>query len=399
MKLQTPYFVINQEILEKNIREFQEALAELWPYSQLAYSIKTNSLPWLLRFMKERQIFAEAVSDEEYELAELCGFQGEEIIFNGPIKTRDGLQNAFNGKSFINLDSKEELAYIEKYHPDISGNLGLRININPNWFHSEDIGYADDGFRFGYSDETGDFEKALKVIQSLYHCNNIGLHLHCNSITRSLEVYEAIAKYAALLIEKYHLSPSYVDIGGGFFGGVEGKPTARDYINKIKNELEKVINIKETKLILEPGSALIGSAADLVTSVLDVKETVKARIVTTDGSRVHIDPLWKKTGYMHTLETTGNVIPTSQIICGYTCMDHDRLMILKDQKELSQGDRIIYHRVGAYSMTLGGAFIRYFPDIYIKNKECIQQIRERMTVREYMAIQSKRIRKDYEEIN
>ena len=80
-------------------------------------------------------------------------------------------------------------------------------------------------------------------------------------------------------------------------------------------------------------------------------------------------------------------------------MDHDRLMILKDQKELSQGDRIIYHRVGAYSMTLGGAFIRYFPDIYIKNKECIQQIRERMTVKEYMAIQSKRIRKDYEEIN
>lgn len=91
---------------------------------------------------EERQIFAEAVSDEEYELAELCGFQGEEIIFNGPIKTRDGLQNAFNGKSFINLDSKEELAYIEKYHPDISGNLGLRININPNWFHSEDIGYS-----------------------------------------------------------------------------------------------------------------------------------------------------------------------------------------------------------------------------------------------------------------
>lgn len=76
-------------------------MAELWPYSQLAYSIKTNSLPWLLRFMKERQIFAEAVSDEEYELAELCGFQGEEIIFNGPIKTRDGLQNALRASHLL----------------------------------------------------------------------------------------------------------------------------------------------------------------------------------------------------------------------------------------------------------------------------------------------------------
>ena len=72
------------------------------------------------------------------------------------------------------------------------------------------------------------------------------------------------------------------------------KPSASEYISAVKDELSKIIDPQKTKLIIEPGSAIIGSAVDLCTSVLDVKDTNKSRIVTTDGSRIHIDPLWKK---------------------------------------------------------------------------------------------------------
>lgn len=80
----------------------------------------------------------------------------------------------------------------------------------------------------------------------------LGLHLHCNSVTRSLNVYRAIARYAANLIKKYDLELSFIDIGGGFFGGVEGKPTPKQYISCIKEELETVVDVNETKLIVEP---------------------------------------------------------------------------------------------------------------------------------------------------
>ena len=139
-------------------------------------------------------------------------------------------------------------------------------------------------------------------------------------------------------------------------------------------------------MIVEPGSAIIGSAVDLYTSVLDVKDTSNARIVTTDGSRIHIDPLWAKSRYLFELSSANNRKISRQIICGYTCMDHDRIMALENENEISVGDQIIYKRVGAYSMTFGGMFIRYYPNVYVKKDNDIICVRKRITTEEYYKI-------------
>ena len=342
--MKTPYFLILENELNANVMAFQNALKELWPNSKLAYSVKTNSLPWLLKYLKEKDALAEVVSDEEYQLAKLCGYADDEIVYNGPIKGEQQFKSAVDGKAFINLDSAKDLEYLTKYKGDTCENIGIRVNVDSSVFSHEDIGYEEDGFRFGFAVENGEFEKALHTIRDIYGVAKIGLHLHCNSITRSLNVYREIARYAANLIRKYNLEVSFVDMGGGYFGGVEGKPTPKDYVTVIKDELSSVINPAETTLIVEPGSAIIGSTVELHTSVLDVKDTIHARIVTTDGSRIHIDPLWAKKRYMFSSNAQDDKKHPKQIICGYTCMDHDRIMVLENEKELQVGDEIIYHR-------------------------------------------------------
>lgn len=391
MNRQTPYFFISEEKLHSNLSSFQKAFSKLWSNSKVAYSVKTNSLPWLLQYLNQNNTLAEVVSDEEYQLAKKCGFNDDAIIFNGPIKGEVQFQAALAGHAVINLDSKNDLMYLKKHGNQNSSNIGIRVNLNPELFNTQDIDYQLDGFRFGFSDDTAEFENALKIVKSVVGNQRIGLHLHCNSITRSLNVYKTIANYAAALIQKYHLDISYVDIGGGFFGGVEGKPTPYDYIAIIKKELENVISIDNTTLIIEPGSAIIGSVADFYTSVIDVKNTGKSRIVTTDGSRINIDPLWMRSKYMFSIrQQEAKPLYEKQIVCGYTCMDHDRMMILQNEPELVVGDTIVYHRIGAYSMTFGGPFIRYFPDVYVeKNDGTILQIRNRMTVEDYYQIQYK----------
>lgn len=388
--MKTPYFLISEEKLNANIRNFKKALQDLWPNSMLAYSVKTNSLPWILQYLKDADVIAEVVSDEEYQLAKLCGYSDNHIVFNGPIKGEETFQQAFLGKAVINLDSTKDLEYLKRYGKDIKGCVGIRVNVDPKVFNPEDIGYEEDGFRFGFSEETGDFVKALNCIQNVCPNCDIGIHLHCNSITRSINVYIALARYAVELVKKYSIKLSFIDMGGGYFGGVEGKPVPYDYISAIKNELMRQINPNETKLIVEPGSAIIGSAVDLYTSVLDVKDTNCTRIVTTDGSRIHIDPLWKKTHYMYSLQSTElhHVQFDRQIVCGYTCMDHDRIMIVKNEKELHVDDKIIYHRVGAYSMTFGGMFIRYYPDVYVKLNDGIHKVRNRISAEDYYKINS-----------
>lgn len=386
MKETTPFFLISEETLQNNIRAFQNALGTYWPNSQLSYSIKTNSLPWLLKYLKNYKVMAEAVSDEEYQLAKKCGYSDNKIIFNGPIKGETQFELAVSNNALINLDSKADLKYLRKYAKGNGSNIGIRINIDPETFDKKDIGYVEDGFRFGFSDQTGELKKALDIYYSIWPSGKPGLHLHCNSVTRSLNVYRSIAAYASKLIHKYGLELTYIDMGGGFFGGVEGKPTPTDYIRVIYEELREAVDPYKTKLIVEPGSAIIGSAVDLYTTVLDIKDTKHARIVTTDGSRIHIDPLWGKSQYMFSVDSHQSVKKDKQIICGYTCMDHDRLMVLNNYQELNPGDKIIYHRVGSYSMTFGGMFIRYLPEVYVKKKNIITCVRKRISVDDYIKI-------------
>jgi diaminopimelate decarboxylase len=383
--METPFFLIHKKELDNNILNFKSALEKIWPNSRLAYSVKTNSLPWVLKHLKTQNVMAEVVSDEEYEIAQLCGFKEEEIVFNGPIKGKDAFLNSIHKGSIVNIDSKHELEIFKRNIKESSGNIGVRVNIDTSIFENNDVGYKEDGFRFGFAEENGDLSDALEILRFGDANNKIGLHFHCNSVTRSLDVYRKLAEYAKFIIEKYSISLSFIDIGGGFFGGVEGQPTATDYITAIHEVLKDTVDVETTMLIVEPGSAIIGSAVEFHTSVIDTKDTGKSRMVTTDGSRINIDPLWSKNKYLYRLELNdpkGEKLE-KQIICGYTCMDHDRMTTMWNERTFSIGDRIIYEKVGAYSMTFGGPFIRYFPDVYVKDQANLELVRKRMKVSDY----------------
>ena len=166
-----------------------------------------------------------------------------------------------------------------------------------------------------------------------------------------------------------------------------GKTTPEEYINVIKKNFEQVLNINKTTLIIEPGSAAVGSTFELHTSVIDIKDTIHGRIVTTDGSRIYIDPLWMKKGYMYETDAQKDNYPR-QVVCGYTCMDHDRLMVLENKPELAIGDHIIYYRVGNYTTTFGGPFIRPYPPVYVNKDGKLKMVRKQMTIEEYYQIET-----------
>lgn len=386
--METPFFLIHESLVDKNIDSFAKGMSQAWENTRLAYSVKTNALPWVLKKMRSRGVMAEVVSDEEYELALACGFEDTQIVFNGPIKGHRMLERALTKGAFVNLDSARDIE-LAKEHATKNSRLGIRINVPVSSFEESDVGYCEEGFRFGFSDNQGDVQRVLHELRSVTDGAALGLHLHCNSITRSLGVYKSIARYAATIIRKHEIEVSFIDIGGGFYGGIEGKPSPYEYARAIREELKGVIDPAAVTLLVEPGSGLIGSTTDLCTSVLDVKDTDRARIVTTDGSRVHVDPLWKKEAYTFSVDSDSNNTIPVQVICGYTCMDHDRLMVLNDSTELRVGDSIVYHRVGAYSMTLGGMFIRYYPEVYVKEKTGeLKIVRSRISTDEYIRINS-----------
>ena len=199
-----------------------------------------------------------------------------------------------------------------------------------------------------------------------------GLHLHQSSKTRSLAIYRSIAGTAVQIGREFGLDAlRYVDIGGGFFGGsfFPGKPTYAEYAETVCGTLREFYSPEKTALILEPGAAILATSMDYLTSVLNIREVRGHRIVTVDGSVVHINPFMNPHPTPFTMINPGVESTEEQIIGGSTCMELDRFYP-RDMKNLAQhNSKFLFHCCGAYMSTHNSSFINAAPNIYLKRGE------------------------------
>ena len=366
--IKTPCFVIETDRLHKNITAFKTALNSSFKHNILSYSVKTNSTPSLLSIIKNEEIFAEVVSYNEYNLALLLGFTPNQIIYNGPLKDQESFLHALENGAIVNIDTKRELLWLKLLPPNKVYNVGLRVNLNLMEISPEDCKEEEDYSRFGFSSENDEFETAIKMISKLGNVKLTGLHLHRTSKTRSLDVYRNICKYAIKIVKQYHLNLDYIDIGGGFYGDIPGKPNYKDYVEVIAKSLSSFFNLSKLTLIVEPGNAIIASPFTFYSSVIDTKLIGNKRIVVLDGSRNDIDPFFHKSDYFKSFLTysANRPVARNQVYVGCTCLENDKLFEMNDHFESHVGDIIKFSFVGAYTICLSPLFIRYIPRIYVQ---------------------------------
>lgn len=384
----TPAFVIDLPKLDKFAGQFEQAMQKYWPYSILGYSFKTNSLPWLVTYMRDRGAWAEVVSDAEYDLALALGYTADRIILNGPYKSRERLRSALLGGSIINLDAKRDVAWtieLAEEFPDTEFSVGLRINWDLESRCPGESTFGENSSRFGFSPENGELDRALSDLK-IAGVRVAGIHVHRNSQTQSLAVYQAAATVAAEIIMTRNLELDWIDIGGGFFASEDGSPTIDDYMRIIRETLQEVVDIERTCLITEPGGAIIAVPVEFHASVVDVKEIDSKRFVVTNASRTNIDPLFRRgRPYETQVLASGSDTVPEQIISGFTLVEGDRLMTLTDAPELELDDRIVFYKVGAYTMCLQPMFIEYLPAVYMRTAQGeLRMVRRKWGALEYL---------------
>lgn len=371
-----PFYRIKEKELLYDIGLLRDSLTENWGNFVMGYSFKTNSLPWLLSYLRKQGFYAEVVSAEEYDLAHRLGYPGRNIIYNGPIKDKKIFEAVLIAGGYVNLDSSQELAWMEELsalYPAREFSVGLRVNCDIASLCPDEELVEAEGGRFGYCFENGVLEAAIRQLTALPNVKVAGLHLHSSTQSRTVQVYGALAGMAVRIAREYGLSLSYVDMGGGYFGGRSDKPDYRDYFKEICRVLDTYFDREQTTLIAEPGVSLISRAATFETQVLDVKEIRGRKFVVTDGSRVNLNPLVTRHVYPHHIEYCSDINDRSQEdsqwICGATCMEYDRLFELVDDTALVPGDKIIYDTAGGYTMCLNPLFIHYFPAVIIEKAD------------------------------
>lgn len=382
--LETPYFLLDLQKLENNLHNMQNAFRAVWPKFEIGYSFKTNNLPWIASWMKAQGVYAEVVSTPEYELAKYVGYDDNQIIINGPNKGHTAITNILKAGGIVNIDSFEEIKFVQDNISELGSiKIGIRINFDLEAACPGETIPGKEPGRFGFNVENGDYAKAIELLQSIPGVSVVGLHGHHSTRTKSLKLFHAITTQICECAKQVP-NLEYVDLGGCLFGDKPGVPTFEQYAATIVSVLEKYGISQNVTLFMEPGAALIASPISYVCKVIGTKDIKGTRLVFTDGSVKQIAPQMNTIKFLSTMNTKkDNKIPR-QVVSGYSCIEMDRFLELKDANELTIGDEITILNTGAYSMVLSPLFIEYIPSVIVKDGDNYMVAREKWGTNEFV---------------
>lgn len=362
------FYLLDSAQFQRNYRELESAFQAVYPYFRIAYSYKTNYTPKLCRLVDEMGGYAEVVSEMEMEIALRCGVAAERMIWNGPVKHSDRVEELLLAGGCVNIDNLAEaqaIGEIARRHPNRTLHVGIRCNF--------DVG---DGTlsRFGFDVEGEDFDSLCRML-----ADSPGLHfkcLHCHFAKRRVEYWPARAKGILAVYEKlrerYGITPDRIDLGGGIYGKMPeclsrelgytppgydsyAKAAAAVFAEHFCKEASER-GEKRPELLIEPGSALVGDCMKFVARIDNIRQIRGKWIATATGSQKNIS--------MAGINPPMEVIAgggerqryTDADIAGYTCIESDYLYQHYDGW-LGAGDFVVISNCGSYSVVMKPPFI------------------------------------------
>ena len=293
------------------------------------------------------------------ELALRVGVVPKRIIWNGPIKNPDKVEEFLLKGGTINIDSIEELPVIrkvaEKYQNEVL-NIGIRCNYD-----------IEDGVRsrFGFDIDSEDYNRVINFVNEYDNLNLI--NFQCHFAKRQIEYWPARAKGMIAIIDKLGVIPQRIDLGGGLFGKMDESlkqqfsskiPNYVEYANAAATIIAEYFKNKDEKpeLIIEPGSALVGDCMKFVGTVKTIKNVRGKVIVSVLGSQKNIS----MTGVNPPIEliAMGNEQQYYKDVdfVGFTCIESDTLYKNYSGK-LAIDDVIVIYNCGSYSLVMKPPFI------------------------------------------
>lgn len=379
----SPLFVYSERTIRRKYRQLESAFATRYPHVTMGWSYKTNYLKAICAVMHSEGAYAEIVSRMEYDKAKALGIPGDRIIFNGPHKPIEVLEEAIKNRVRINVDHWDEIEDLEKIAEKLDRpvTFGIRINL--------DAGIYPQWSRFGFNLESGQAMDAVRRITQNPKLQLDGVHCHIGTYILEPGAYarqvEKMVAFGYEVEDRYGFRMDYIDIGGGMPSRCKLKgtylppdvtvPSVDEYAEEVCDALHRSLRPNhKPELILENGRALIDDAGYLVTSVVAAKrlpDSTRAYVVDA-GINLLFTSFW----YKYNIEIDGEVSGLNEpaVIYGPMCMNIDVLDEGIQLPPLSRGNRLILSPVGAYNNTQWLQFIEYRPNVVMISEDGIPEI-------------------------
>lgn len=385
----SPLWVVSEANLREKYKDLHRAFSTRYSKVTIAYSYKTNFLSGICALFHQEGAWAEVVSGFEYDIAIKLGVPGNQIVFNGPYKTRAELKRAIEQNSIINIDSYQEIYSLEELASELGQvvKVGIRVNMQL---------YETNWDRFGFNLES---EQALDACMRIASSENLkltGLHVHIGTFILDTNIYRALAQkivgLCMLIKDHPKVKLEYLDLGGGYassntlhYQWIPGEyacPTFDEYAEAICLPLMMELSqIGDTPLlIIEPGRALVDEGLDLITTVVSRKTLAYGGKGVVIDAGVNLLPTcyWYRFN-IHAAERSTSISEggmTEMVnIYGPLCMNIDCIQVGTYLPPVRAGDILVITNVGAYNLSQSLQFIRPRPAVVMITKDGVEYLR------------------------
>lgn len=327
-KVQTPYYLIDESLLVRNLEKIKQIKEKSGAKCVLALKCFST---WSV-FPLMSQYMDGTTSSSLYEAKLGAEKFGKEVHAYSVAFSDEDIKEASRFATKFIFNSVSQL---KRFYPQVK-HLKVGLRINPGISHS-DFDLADPSRRHCRLGTVN--PKDIEEVQNLLS----GVMFHCNCENDDLESFGRILDHISRNFGPLLQKLEWVSLGGGIYFTKENYPL--DAFCKKLADFSKEFNVQ---VYLEPGEAAISHAAYMVTKVLDIVHNERDIAVVDAAVEPHmLDLLIYRTPAKLELAADG---VHEYDVAGRTCLAGDVFGTYKFPQKLQVGDLIPFSDAAGYTM-------------------------------------------------
>lgn len=374
----TPLYLVDEDTLHAKARELQRAYSKFKGPVKVAYSIKANFSPAVVKsFMKDGLTF-DLTSLGELHFIHQCKADPENVIYTSVTEEAEEYVEVLkSGVRRVVVSSHNGMINLAK----AAGKVGTRplamIRVNPEVATDAKVRASYKNGKFGVPFNGGTIDSATKMVKHMMGSDLLrfeGFHFHLGSQITDFSCYtHALDKMDAFMTKMKKENPNFqvntFDIGGGtpvFYN--DPVPTPAEMA---QNHVGRLNQLAETHgsftLMIESGRFLVAESSILVSRIVNTKEYNEHKIVIVDaGYHILLDAALLKQEYPQEVipvidakdRTTSLAAPKNTHLAGRLCDTYDVFPLSKvsDMSGANVDNLVSFYNVGAYSVVFNMPF-------------------------------------------
>lgn len=370
----TPLYVYDENKIISQAKAAMEGFSSDMFDTEVVYASKAFSSLTLYRLLSSMGVGLDVVSGGELYGAVRGGADREKIYFHGNNKSDEEIDMALaSGIGYFVVDNVMECERIVAAAERRKTAVKTLVRINPGisaHTHEYIMTSAPDS-KFGiHIEDEATIGEVIRIMSESSYVKHRGFHSHIGSqivdVGSFKKAIDTMTDFMVRVKERYGMKNPELSIGGGF--GIryteEDHPVmlgqmCRDMVEYTEKCLkEKDISI--SKLITEPGRAMVGEAGYTLYTVGDMKKSGDKNYIFVDGGMSdNIRPALYNAEYSADLaEKLGEEAAETYCVAGKNCESGDVLIESIKLPKAEKGDLLVVYSTGAYGYSMSSNYNR-----------------------------------------